>query len=123
MIKLRRCQNLSMKPKKKLSNLNLTMEVSLPNSISFEKGLMFLLKKKTEKTTYRCINWETKKINSISFQNFQKLFLENDMTRVDKKKEFIYTIMKSTGKNEIQRMLLKNFNENAYLKKLNRENA
>lgn len=45
------------------------------------------------------------------------------MTRVDKKKEFIYTIMKSTGKNEIQRMLLKNFNENAYLKKLNRENA
>ena len=35
--------------KKKLSNLNLTMEVSLPNSISFEKGLMFLLKKKQKK--------------------------------------------------------------------------
>ena len=49
MIKLRRCQNLSMKPKKKLSNLDLTMEVSLPNSISFEKGLMFLLKKKQKK--------------------------------------------------------------------------
>ena len=45
------------------------------------------------------------------------------MTRVDKKKEFIYTIMKSTGKKEIQRILLKNFNENVYLKKLNKENA
>ena len=51
MIKLRHYQNLSTKTTttKNLSNLNLTIEFSLPNSISFEKGLMFLLKKNRKK--------------------------------------------------------------------------
>ena len=42
-----------------------------------------------EKVTYRYINTETKKIDSITFQNFQKLFIENDMTWTDKNNEFI----------------------------------
>ena len=32
-----------------------------------------------EKITYRYINADTKKIDSITFQLFQKLFIENDM--------------------------------------------
>ena len=33
-----------------------------------------------DKVTYRYINTDTKKVDSTSFQNFQKLFIENDMT-------------------------------------------
>ena len=45
------------------------------------------------------------------------------MTWVDKKEEFIYTIKKLTEKDTIQQLLSKTFHENAYLKKLNRENT
>ena len=44
-----------------LSNLNLPMEVSLPNSIGFGKIPIFLLKE-PEETTYRYIDTETKKL-------------------------------------------------------------
>ena len=52
-----------------LSNLNLPMEVSLPNSIGFGKIPIFLLKE-PEETTYRYIDTETKKIDSITFKSF-----------------------------------------------------
>ena len=84
MIKLRRYQNLSTKLKKDLSSLNLIIEVTLPNSISYEKRSVFLINE-LEKVTYRCINPETKKIDSITFQNFQKLFFNIKMTWKDKK--------------------------------------
>ena len=38
-----------------------------------------------EKVTYGYINTEQKNINSITFQNFQKLFIENGMTWRNKK--------------------------------------
>ena len=38
-----------------------------------------------EKVTYGYINTEPKNINSVTFQNFQKLFIENDMTWRNKK--------------------------------------
>ena len=98
------------------------MEVSLPNGISFEKRPIFFLKE-PEKTTYRYITRKQKKIDSITFKNFQKLFIQNDMTWADRKGEFIYTIKKLTKKDTIQQLLSKNFNENTYLEKLDRENT
>ena len=74
-----------------VSNLNLTMEVTLPNSISFERRPMFL-SKKLEQFTYKYINTETKKIDPITFQNFQKLLFEKDMTQKDNKDELIYSV-------------------------------
>ena len=65
---------------------------------------MFLLKE-PETTTYKYEDTETKKTDSITLQNFQKLFIKNDMTWVDKKEEFIYTIKKLTEKDTIQQLL------------------
>ena len=48
-----------------------------------------------EKLTCRYINTETKKINAIIFQNFQKLFIENDMMWRNKN-NFLYTIRTPT---------------------------
>ena len=70
------------------------MVVKLPNSINFENRTLELMNE-PEKVTYRYINTNTKKIDSITFQNFQKLFIENDMTWTNKNK-FIYTIRTST---------------------------
>ena len=64
--------------KKNLSNIDLTMMVKLPNSISFENRILKFMNE-PEKITYRYINADTKKIDSITFQLFQKLFIENDM--------------------------------------------
>ena len=76
-----------------------------------------------EKVTYRYINTETKKIDSITFQNFQKLFIENDMTWTNKNNESIYTIRTSTERDRIEQVTTKNFNQNAYLNKVDRENT
>ena len=46
--------------KKNLSNIDLTMVVKLPNSISFENRILKLMKE-PEKVTYRYINTDTKK--------------------------------------------------------------
>ena len=53
--------------------------VTLANNISFENRILKLINE-PDKVTYRYINTDTKKVDSISFQNFQKLFIENDMT-------------------------------------------
>ena len=50
------------------------MVVKLPNSISFENRILKLMNE-PEKVTYRYRNTETKKINSITFQNFQKILV------------------------------------------------
>ena len=55
------------------------MMVTLANSTSFENRILKLMNE-PDKVTYRYINTDTKKADSISFQNFQKLFIENDMT-------------------------------------------
>ena len=57
--------------KKNLSNIDLTMVVKLPNSISFENRILKLMNE-PEKVIYRYINRETKKINSITFQKLDK---------------------------------------------------
>ena len=75
-----------------------------------------------EEVTYRYINTETKKIDSITFQNFQKLFIENDMTWRNKSNEFIYIIRTPTERDRIEQ-ITKNFNQNAYLDKMDRENT
>ena len=84
---------------------------------------MFLLKE-PEKVTYRYINTETKKTDVITFQNFQKLFLENDMTWKYHKDKFIYTVRRlpAPNTNQSEQIITKNFNENTYLDRLNREN-
>ena len=108
--------------KKNLSNIDLTMVVKLPNSTSFENRILKLMNE-LEKVTYRYISTETKKINSITFQNFQKLFIENDMTWTNKNNEFIYTIRTSTERDRIKQVTTKNFNQNAYLDKVYKENT
>ena len=57
------------------------------------------------------------------FQNFQKLFIENDMTWTNKNNEFICTIRTPTERDWIERVTTKNFNQNAYLDKVDRENS
>ena len=108
--------------KKNLSNIDLTMVVKLPNSISFENMILKLMNEQ-EKLTYRYINTETKKIDSITFQNFQKLFIENDMTGTNKNNKFIYTIRTSTERERIEQVTTKIFNQNAYLDKVDGENT
>ena len=76
-----------------------------------------------EKVTYRYINTETKEIDLITFQNFQKLFIENDMTWRKKSNEFINTVRTPTGRDRIEQITTKNFNQNAYLDKVDRENT
>ena len=61
-------------------------------------------------------------MDSITFQNFQKLFIENDMTWRNKN-EFIYTVRTPTRRNRIEQITTKNFSQNAYLDKVNRENT
>ena len=75
-----------------------------------------------EKVTNRYINTETKNIDSITFQNFQKVFTENDMTWTNKNNKFIYTIRTSKERDGIEQVTTKNFNQNAYLDKVDREN-
>ena len=108
--------------KKNLSNIDLTMVVKLPNSISFEKRILKLMKE-PEKVTYRFINRDTKKIDLIMFQNFQKLFLENDMTWINKNNEFIYAVRTLTEKDRIEQIMRKNFNQNSYLGKVEKANT
>ena len=67
------------------------MVVKLPNNIRSENRIL-KVRNEPEKVTYRYIkyiNTDTKKIGSITFQNFQKLFIEND-TRWRKKKQRVY---------------------------------
>ena len=64
-----------------------------------------------------------KKIDSITFQNFQKLFIENDITWTNKNNEFIYIIRTPTEKDWIEQVTTKNFNQNDYLDKVDRENT
>ena len=77
----------------------------------------------SEKVNHRYINTETKIIDLITFQNFQKLFIENDTTWTNKNNEFIYTIRTSTERDWIEQVTTKNFNQNAYLNKADRENT
>ena len=79
--------------------------------------------KEPEKITYRYITTDTKKIDLITFQNFQKLFIENDMTWRDKNNEFIYTVRTLTGRDQIEQIVTKNFNQNAYLDNIDSENT
>ena len=46
------------------------MVVKLPNSISFENSILKLMNE-PEKVTYKYINTETKKTDSITFQIFK----------------------------------------------------
>ena len=57
------------------------------------------------------------------FQNFQKLFLENDMTWTNKNNEFIYTVRTLTEKDRIEQIMRKNFNQNSYLGKVEKANT
>ena len=76
-----------------------------------------------EKVTYRYIKTETKKTDLIAFQNFQKFFIENDMTWANKNNKFIYTIKTPTERDWIEQVTTKNFNQNAYVDKVDRENT
>ena len=97
------------------------MVVTLPNSISFENRILKLINE-PEKVTHRYINTDTKKFHLITFQNFQKLFIENDMTWKNKNNELIYTIRTTTERDQIEQITTKNFNQNTYLDEMDREN-
>ena len=45
------------------------------------------------------------------------------MTWRNKNNEFIYTVRTSTGRDRIEQIITKNFNQNAYLDKIDRENT
>ena len=68
-----------------------------------------------EKVPYRYINTETKKIDSITFQNFLRLFIENDMTWTNKNNKFIYTIRTPSERDRIEQVTTTIFNQNTYL--------
>ena len=97
------------------------MAVELPNKISFENRNLKLMNE-PENVTYRYIKTETKKIDLITFQNFQKLFIENDMIWRNKSNEFIYTTRTPTRRHRLELVTTKNISENAYLDKVHREN-
>ena len=97
------------------------MAVELPNKISFENRNLKLMNE-PEKVTYRYIKTEKKKIDLITFQNFQKLFIENDMIWRNKSNEFIYTTRTPTRRDRLELVTTKNISENAYLDKAHREN-
>ena len=78
---------------------------------------------KSEKVTYRYINTETINIDSIKFQNSQKLLIENDMAWTNKINEFVYTVRNPTWKDRIENVTPKNFYQNAYLDQVVRENT
>ena len=59
----------------------------------------------------------------ITLQNFQKLFIENDMTWSNENNEFIYTVRTSTEIDRIKQITTKIFNQNARLDKIDRENT
>ena len=84
------------------------MVVKLPNSISFENRNLKLINK-PEKVTYRYINTDTKKLHLVTFQNFQELFIENDMTWRNKNNEFAYAIRIPTERDRIDQISTKNF--------------
>lgn len=81
--------------------------------------------KRTRKSYVQIHKYGNKKIDAITFQSFQKLFLENNMTLKDSKDEFIYTIrgLPVQNTNQYEQIITKKFNENAYLDRLNRENT
>ena len=60
-------------------HIDLTFVVKIPNSLSFENGILTLIKK-TDRNVYRYINTDTNNIYLISFENFQKLLLKQDLT-------------------------------------------
>ena len=62
------------------------------------------------------------KIDSITFQNFPKLLKENDMTWRTENNTFIYTVRTPTGRDRIEQLTAKDFNQNACLDKVDREN-
>ena len=64
--KIKASSDLINETKKNLSNIDLTIVVKILNSISFKNRILRLIKE-PEKTTYRYINTNTKKIDSISF--------------------------------------------------------
>ena len=101
------------------------MVVKLSNNIRSENRIL-KVRNEPEKVTYRYIkyiNTDTKKIDSITFQNFQKFFIECYMTWRNKNNEFIYTIRTPTERDQIEQITTKNFNQNAYLDKIDRENT
>ena len=77
--------------------------------------------KEPEKVSYKYRY--KKKTNLITLQNFQKLFIENDMTWSNENNEFIYTVRTSTEIDRIKQITTKNFNQNARLDKIDRENT
>ena len=81
--------------------------VKLPDITSFENRILRLMNE-PKKVTYRYTNTETENPNLIMFQNFQKLFLKNDMTLKDKNYKLIYTIRTPAGR--VEQVTRKKFN-------------
>ena len=92
------------------------MVVKLQNSITFENRIRKLMNE-PEKVTYGYINTKTQKLDLITFQNFQIFKWRN------KNNKFIYTIRTSTRRDRIEQVTIKNFNQNTYLNKVDRENT
>ena len=65
--------------KKNLSNINLNGLITLYNNIK-HKDKMFLLEITPETVTCKHIKTKAKQLDSISFQNFQKLYDEDKLT-------------------------------------------
>ena len=57
---------------------------------------MLLHENTSETMTYKYINAKTKQLNSISFQNFQKLFDEDKLTWKTLNNHFVFDVKKVT---------------------------
>ena len=57
---------------------------------------MFLFVNTSETVTYKYINTKTKQLDSISFQNFQKLYDDEKLNRKTPDNHFIFNFKKLT---------------------------
>ena len=81
--------------KKNLSNINLNGYISLLNNIK-HKDKMFFLENTPETVTCKYINTKRKQLYSISFQNFQKLHDDQELTWKTHDNHFVFNLKKVT---------------------------
>ena len=102
--------------KKNLSNINLNCNLTLYNNIK-HKDKMFFLERTPKTVTYKYINTKAKQLNSISFQNFQKLYDEDKLAWKTPDNHFVLDVKKVTLNNGDYnyKIIKKKFNKRDFL--------
>ena len=102
--------------KKNLSNINLNCNLTLYNNIK-HKDKMFFLERMPKTVTYKYINTKAKQLNSISFQNFLKLYDEDKLAWKTPDNHFVFDVKKVTLNNRDYnyKIIKKNINKRDFL--------